>query len=158
MSRKMKLSLSNINRYLFFKLPSAWLSGVRVILIDEINCHTKVKYKWINTNPYNSMFWAVQGMAAELTTGMLLSEKIKTANLNISMLLISSSCKFFKKATNSITFKCSQGKEAKDIIDLTSKSENPYKIELNSIGYDDSGDIVSEFKFIWSCKKRINGK
>ena len=37
-------------------------------LIDEDKCEVKVRFKWINQNPYNNV-WAVQGMAAELTTG-----------------------------------------------------------------------------------------
>ena len=29
-----------------------------------------VRHKWFNQNPFKSMFWAVQGMAAELSTGI----------------------------------------------------------------------------------------
>ena len=33
------------------------------------------------------MFWAVQGMAAELATGALVMQKIKASGKNISMLV-----------------------------------------------------------------------
>ncbi|HEA31083.1 MAG TPA: thioesterase, partial [Leeuwenhoekiella sp.] len=54
-----------------FKLPSAWICGVRVQTIGRNTCTTTVRHRWINQNPFKSMFWAVQGMAAELSTGVL---------------------------------------------------------------------------------------
>ena len=56
----MKYTPNKINRWMLFKLPAAWLTGVRLTLIDESKCEVKVRFKWINQNPYRSMFWAVQ--------------------------------------------------------------------------------------------------
>ena len=66
----------------------AYLCGVRVKWIDHEKCHVGVRHKWINKNPFKSMFWAVQGMAAELATGALIIMKIKQLNQKISMLVI----------------------------------------------------------------------
>ena len=104
---------------MFLKLPAAWLTGVRLTLIDEDKFEVKVRFKWINQNPYRSMFWAVQGMAAELTTGMLLTKCIQDSNANISMLLVSNKSSFRKKAVGKITFTCSEGKVAKQLINST---------------------------------------
>ena len=52
---------------MFFKLPSAWWSGVRLHEITVEKCVVSVRHRWINQNPFKSMFWAVQGMAAEMT-------------------------------------------------------------------------------------------
>ena len=91
----MKYTPSKINRWMLLKLPAAWLTGAeRLTLIDEDKCEVKVRFKWINQNPYRSMFWAVQGMAAELTTGMLLTKCIQDSNANISMLLVSNKSSF----------------------------------------------------------------
>ena len=49
------------------------------------------------------MFWAVQGMAAELTTGMLLTKSIQDSNANISMLLVSNKSSFHIKAVGKLT-------------------------------------------------------
>ena len=49
---------------------------------DEI-CITKVKFGWLNQNPFNSMFWAVQGMAAEFSTGFLCAEKLENQAKNL---------------------------------------------------------------------------
>jgi hypothetical protein len=99
------------------------------------------------------MFWAVQGMAAELTTGMLLTKSIQESNTNISMLLIGNKSNFYKKAVGKIKFICDQGDIAKELIDSTKKNIT-HKAWLKAKGFDETGDVVSEFDFEWSCKKR----
>ena len=147
---------SKINRWMLFKLPAAWLSGVRLSLINDSRCEVKVKFKWINQNPYRSMFWAVQGMAAELTTGMLLTNSIQNSKANISMLLVSNKSNFHKKAVGKITFICEEGENAKKLINSTIQNITS-KAWFKAKGFDETGDLVSEFDFEWSCKKRNNG-
>ena len=149
----MKYTPNKINKWMLFKLPAAWLTGVRVSLISETKCEVKVRFKWINQNPYRSMFWAVQGMAAELTTGMLLTKSIQESNTNISMLLIGNKSNFYKKAVGKIKFICDQGDVAKELINSTKKNIT-HKAWLKAKGFDETGDVVSEFDFEWSCKKR----
>ena len=152
----MKYTPNKINRWMLFKLPAAWLTGVRLSLIDKDKCEVKVRFKWINQNPYRSMFWAVQAMAAELTTGMLLTKSIQDSNSDISMLLVSNKSSFYKKAVGKITFVCDEGEIAKQLINSTIKNTTS-KAWFKAKGYDEAGDQVSEFDFEWSCKKRKNG-
>ena len=152
----MKYTPNKINRWMLFKLPAAWLTGVRLTLIDESKCEVKVRFKWINQNPYRSMFWAVQAMAAELTTGMLLTKSIQDSNSDISMLLVSNKSSFYKKAVGKITFVCDEGEIAKQLINSTIKNTTS-KAWFKAKVYDEAGDQVSEFDFEWSCKKRKNG-
>ena len=149
----MKYTPNQINKWMLFKLPAAWLTGVRILSISDAKCEVKVRFKWINQNPYRSMFWAVQGMAAELTTGMLLTKSIQESNTNISMLLVGNKSNFYKKAVGKIKFVCDQGETAKELINLTKKNIT-HKAWLKAKGFDETGDIVSEFDFEWSCKKR----
>ena len=67
----MGISAKKLNHSVMFKLPSAWLCGVRVKAISKTDCSVGVKHKWINQNPFKSMYFAVQAMAAELSTGAL---------------------------------------------------------------------------------------
>ena len=50
--------------------------GVRTKYIDNSKCIVVVKHRWINQNPFDSMFWAVQGMAAELATGRFYTRRV----------------------------------------------------------------------------------
>ena len=94
----MKLTVSKLNSFLLFKLPSAFICGVRVKAIDEDRCIVSVKHRWINQNPFNSMYFAVQAMAAELSTGALVMFQIQKSDRKISMLVANNKGNFTKKA------------------------------------------------------------
>ena len=47
----MSLTPKGINTFIFFNLPSAWWTGVRVVKITSSYCEVKVRLKWINKNP-----------------------------------------------------------------------------------------------------------
>jgi hypothetical protein len=92
------LTLFIKNQLSFFWLPSAWICGVRVDSEESNKCSVRVKLGFFNKNPFKSLFWAVQGMAAEMPGGLLLQNKIKSSGQNIAMLLVGSSSKFTKKS------------------------------------------------------------
>ena len=148
----MGLSLKKINAFLFFKLPSAYWSGVRVNDINETRCKVSVKHKWINQNPFNSMYFAVQAMAAELTTGALVMAEIQKSNRKISMLVGSNRAVFSKKATGRITFICEDGHRVAQAIAQTIATGEGVSITSKSVGTDESGNQVSEMEFDWSIK------
>ncbi|WP_338731239.1 DUF4442 domain-containing protein [Mangrovimonas cancribranchiae] len=148
----MTISPKKLNLFLLFKLPSAYFTGVRTTYIDDNSCEVKVKHKWINQNPFKSMFWAVQGMAAELTTGALMLTKIKASGKQISMLVANNKGSFTKKATGKIIFKCSQGKDIDEVIKKAIETGEGQTIWLYANGIDESGDEVSQFGFQWTLK------
>tara|TARA_B100000780_G_scaffold100542_1_gene70187 strand:+ start:1083 stop:1550 length:468 start_codon:yes stop_codon:yes gene_type:complete len=140
------------NIYTFFKLPSVWWCGIRVKSVNEESCLVGVKHRWINQNPFKSMFWAVQGMAAELSTGLLLINEISISKKKFSMLVLNNKANFSKKATGKISFSCNQGSEIRKSINLAISSDQPQTIWLNSSGTDSLGDTVSKFSFEWTLK------
>ena len=142
------------NLYNFFKLPSVWWCGIRVKSVNEETCLVGVKHMWINQNPFKSMFWAVQGMAAELSTGLLLMNEIARSNRNFSMLVLNNKANFSKKATGRISFSCNQGLQIRETIKKAISSGEPQKIWLNSCGVDSQKDTVSTFSFEWTLKVR----
>ncbi|RSK39124.1 DUF4442 domain-containing protein [Mangrovimonas spongiae] len=148
----MTISPKKLNLFLLFKLPSAYFTGVRATFIDDNSCEVKVKHKWINQNPFKSMFWAVQGMAAELTTGALMLTKIKASGKRISMLVANNKGSFTKKATGRITFKCHQGDAINEVIKKAIETGEGQTIWLYANGVDESGDEVSQFGFEWTLK------
>ena len=101
----MKLTPSKLNTFTLYKLPAAFICGVRTKILNDEQCITTVKHKWINQNPFNSMFWAVQGMAAEFSTGALMMSKIQRSGKKISMLVTSNNATFTKKATGLMVLK-----------------------------------------------------
>ena len=148
----MQMTPSKLNTFLIFKLPSAYFCGVRVKEIKNNSCVTSVKYRWINQNPFNSMFWAVQGMAAELSTGTLVMLKIKASGKRISMLVANNNGTFHKKAIGRITFSCNEGHLIDKAIAKAIETREGQTIWLKSIGINTDGIEVSSFNFEWTIK------
>ena len=140
------------NFFLFKDLPSAWLCGVRVKDLNDKKCVISVRHNWFNSNPFKSLYWAVQGMASELATGLAIIDFANKNKLKISMLVISNESKFLKKAKGLIRFECDQVNTVKKTLSSLSKNKTTDKIKLKSTGYDESGDVVSEFIYEWSFK------
>ncbi|MBO3100156.1 DUF4442 domain-containing protein [Gelidibacter pelagius] len=150
----MNISPRKLNAFLSFKLPAAFFCGVRATYIDHEQCKVRVKHRWINQNPFNSMFWAVQGMAAELTTGALVMSKIKDSGKPISMLVATNNAAFTKKATGRINFRCTDGLKVDEAIKKAIETGEGQTIWMNSVGTNEEGLEVSNFNFEWTLKMR----
>lgn len=148
----MRFSAFNINVFLFFKLPSAFWCGVRVKSINNKECVVTVKHRWFNQNPFNSMYFAVQAMAAELTTGALVMGKIKESGKNISMLVANNNGNYTKKARGRITYICRGGSLIDQAIKKTIETGEGQTFWMKSIGTDENGDQVAELNFEWSVR------
>lgn len=148
----MEFTPSRLNKFLFFKLPSAYFCGVRVKEINENNCSVSVKHRWINQNPFNSMYFAVQAMAAELSTGALVMNQIYKRKRKISMLVAHNKASFTKKATGRISFVCKDGHLVVEAIERAIATGEGQTFWMKSIGTDEKGIQVSEMDFEWSVK------
>ena len=146
----MKFSKFQISIFTLLRLPSVWLCGIRVTSLEQSFCEAKVKHRWINQNPFNSMFWAVQGMAAELTTGMLLMQEIQISKRKVSMLVLNNKANFSKKAQGRITFSCNSADLITNAIKKLLETDKPQTLWLTSIGMDENNDLVSTFEFEWT--------
>ena len=141
-----------VNLYMFFTLPSAWWCGVRLRSLDETSAVVTVKHRWFNQNPFNSMFWAVQGMAAEFTTGIMVSTAIRNSGRKISMLVQNNNANFSKKATGRITFTCDEGHLIDKAIKDTIATGEGQTIWMKSTGVNTDGVVVSTFNFEWTVR------
>ncbi|NEV94134.1 DUF4442 domain-containing protein [Psychroflexus sp. YR1-1] len=150
----MKLSPSKINLFLVTKLPSAWLCGVRVKTINSKVCITTVTHRWINQNPFNSMYFAVQAMAAELSTGAIVMKEISESGEKISMLVQENSSTFYKKAKGKIRFTCEDVELVKSSIKTCLNEPEGLKFWMTSTAENKAGEVVSEFKFQWTVRKK----
>lgn len=148
----MPVKPKGIHTFLMLKLPSAYFCGVRLKSMDNSSCVTSVKHRWINQNPFKSIFWAVQGMAAELATGAMMMASIKESGQRVSMLVANNKANFSKKARGRITFTCNDGLACKEAINKTIATGEGQTIWMQSIGVDKTGDVVSTFDFEWTVK------
>lgn len=150
----MEFNVKNLNIYLLKNLPSAYLCGVRVYAIDHDYCTVRVKHKWFNQNPFGSMYFAVQNMGAELTTGVLVMKAIKESKKKVSMLVLNQKSQFTKKATGVITFKCSDGSLIREKVREALQTKEGTTFWVRSEGFDETGDKVGTYDFEWTLKAK----
>jgi len=150
----MEFSVSNVNKFIMFKLPSAYISGVRLTEVSDDKAIASVKHKWINQNPFKSMYWATQGMASELATGILLMKGVDNSQQKLSTLVTAQTGEFYKKATGRITFICDDGDKINSIIARAIKTKEGQKVLLTATGYNEDREVVSYFTYTWSIKLR----
>ena len=98
------------------------------------------------------MYFAVQAMAAELSTGALVMTKIRATDKKISMLVANNKGSFTKKATGRISFTCEDGQLIEEAIKKTILTGEGQTIWMKSIGVNQKGEQVSEMDFEWSVK------
>jgi uncharacterized protein DUF4442 len=148
----MDVTVKKMKRFLMLKLPAAYLCGVRLQEIDTSKSVVTVKYKWINQNPFKSMYFAVQSMAAELTTGAIVIKKITESGKKISMLVTNHKGTFTKKAVGLITFTCNDGNLIDEAIKRTIETGEGQTIVMKSVGINENDEQVSAYEFEWSLK------
>ena len=148
------MAIRNFNSFLFLKLPSAFLCGVRLKSLNKMRAVVTVTLNFLNKNPFKSMFWAVQGMAAELATGAIILSEARNSTVPISMLVIRNEAEFLKKAKGKITFTCTDVALVKNQFATHLQSETGTRFWMQSEGVDEQGDVVSRFRFEWSIKAK----
>ena len=148
----MEMTPTKVNLFMLVKLPLAYFAGVRVVEFDEKSAIVKITHQWINQNPFKSMFWAAQGMSAEMSTAVLVMNMIKSSNKQFSMLVTNQKASFTKKATGKIRFECRDGDLVVRAIQESSKTGEGQVITMRSEGFNLDGVSVCEFHFEWSLK------
>ena len=145
---------SKFNLFLFTKLPSAFLCGVRVQSADESKCIVTVPFKWLSQNPFKSTYFACLSMAAEMSTGILGLAHIHQRKPAVSMLVVNISGNFVKKAVGRTTFICNDGLLINQTIEDAIASGQGKTLTAKSIGTNAAGEVVAEFLITWSFKAK----
>ncbi len=142
-------------RLIMFKiLPMGFLSGMKIKVLNEEKCVVTVPYKWINKNPFKSIFWAVLGMAAEMSSGALIILYIHGQKPTISLLVSKCEAEFVKKADEVTTFTCNDGLLIKQAVINAIETGKAIEFQTKMTGQNSSGEDVAYFKFTWALKKR----
>jgi hypothetical protein len=144
--------------FMLKSLPSAFFSGIKVAEITEERAIVCIPFKFLTKNPFKSVYFASQAMAAELATGVLALSHIHKRIPRVSMLVFNMRADFSKKATSKIHFTCEDGIKIKNAVEESIKTSEGVTVEAKSTGKNTNGDIVSEFYFTWTFKPVSNKK
>ena len=140
--------------FLFQKLPAAFFAGLRIAHFDAKTCTVKIKYSWFSKNPFKSIYFAVEAMAAEMCSGMLAFGQVYKRNPKISMLVVKMEVNFIKKATGTILFTCEDGAAIQAAINDSIATGEGKTIVCVSKGKNSANETVAEFFITWSFKAK----
>lgn len=152
--RAIVLSPVKLRLFLLAKLPMAYLAGLRVTALTEERATVRIRYKYLNKNPFRSIYFACLSMAAELSTGVLCMMQVYKSSPTVSMLVTQMEADFTKKAVGKIYFTCADGKAIAEAAARTKQTGEGVTITATSTGIDESGNTVAVFKFTWSLKAK----
>ena len=148
--------LSPIKQKLYYlkSLPMGLISGIKLIQLDEEISVAIAPYRWRNKNPFNSMYFAVQSMAAELSTAAPILLSLKGLDANIALIIVDLKVEFVKKAQSKITFTCYDYKEINSVVAQLKNTGDTATVVAKTTGSDTDGNEVATFYFTWSFKRR----
>ena len=140
--------------FMLMKLPMGLIAGLRITKMDSSSSVVTVPFKYVNKNPFKSMYFAVLSMAAELSSGIIALSVVSEAEKPISMLVLNMTASFTKKVKSKVIFTCSDGEKIKNTIAQSIVTGEGQTIDVVSVGIDESGDKVAEFCFTWTFKPK----
>lgn len=140
--------------FLLRNLPLAWLAGIRGQALTPDAATVTLRHRWINQNPFRSLYFAAQAMAAELSTGLLVLQHTWERQPSIAVIITGMQADFQRKATGRITFHCPDGPAIQRAVASAIATGAGQMVDATSTGTDESGTVVATFVFRWSLKQR----
>jgi hypothetical protein len=154
---KFKKIVTNPISFTFFllqKLPAAFFVGLKVHELTTTICVIKVRYSWFSKNPFKSMYFAAQAMAAEMSTGLLAFGQLYKRSPKVSMLVIRMEVNYMKKGTGMLYFTCEDGQAIQHCIQNAIETKQGQTLVCKSTGKNEEGEVIAEFFFTWSFKSK----
>ena len=140
--------------FLLRQLPMAFLAGLKIVEFNKNSVKVSVPFKFLNKNPFRSVYFAVLSMAAELSSGVIALAAVSDSSVPVSMLVLKMRAEFLKKAKSKIVFTCNDGEKIRETVKKSVETGEGQTIEVHSSGFDTTGDIVAEFVFEWTFKPK----
>ena len=140
--------------FLATKLPAAFFVGLGLHSITVDHCIISVKHTWRSKNPFKSVYFAAEAMAAEMSTGLLAFGHIHKRSPKISMLVVKMEADYYKKGTGKLFFTCNDGLAIQNAVKQAIKTGEGITLVCSSIGKNELDETVAEFKFTWSFKAK----
>lgn len=130
------------------------MSGVKLIHLDEKKAVSEVPFRWCNKNPFDSMYFAVQSMAAELSTAAPVMLALKGSDANVALIIVEMKVDFVKKVQSKITFTCMEYGKIYNAITQLKQADDTAAVTAKTIGRDVDRNEVAAFYFTWSFERR----
>jgi hypothetical protein len=112
---------------------------------------------WRTQNPFRSMYFAAQSMAAEMSTGAPAMILTLGAPQSIALILVEIRAVFSKRIVGPALFTFSELAAMKEAIERAGAQDEPVTFTAKSMARAEDGVIASAFEVTWSFKRRAQG-
>lgn len=153
-ARRRLLRPWNFRLYLWAKLPLAAAAGLRLEHLDERSCTVSLPGGWRTQNPFRSMYFAAQAMAAEMSTGAPAMMLAEGASESVSMLVREVRATFLRRVQGRARFTFEEVSAMAAVVDRAARTGESESFTARSVGRATDGAIASEFEVVWSFKRR----
>ncbi len=156
--KKLTLNKWKLKWFFLRKMPLGFISGMRVVTFDDEKAAVSIPYNYITQNPFRSVYFAAQSMAAELSSGVIAINEVMKAPVPVSMLVLNMDAQFTKKARSKVIFTCNNVKEIKQAVHKAIETGEGQTVTVTATGVDGDGDVVSVFRFTWTFKTKKHNR
>ena len=152
----LKKMLNPMNFALFTatSVPAGFIAGMRLKSLNTERCETTIPFKFLNKNPFRSIYFAVQSMAAELSTAAMALLAIQGLSPSVAFIIVANEATYEKKATGKVTFTCEDGPQIFEAVRKCIETGEATTVKAKTVGKMANGQVVSTFWFTWSFKQR----
>ncbi len=160
-AEKLRTQMTNsllLSLFMMVKLPLGFVAGLRVKTLDTRECQVTVPARWRNKNPFGSMYFAVQAMAAELSTGAPALAACRVAKPHVNSLIVGMTSEFTAQAISKVTFTCTEVPRISEAVEEAFRTGKSVRLEVPTVGTMSDGTVVSRFAFTWSFKRSRSKK
>lgn len=100
------------------------------------------------------MYFAAMAMGAEMSTGLPAYVYLRQNQKNVSLLLAGMEAVYHKKAVGRLTFEFEDGGDLIPCLEALAKSGDTCRTVLVSRCYNESKQLMAEFRFTWTFRQR----
>ena len=144
----------NFRLYLWARLPLAACAGLSLRRLDDTGCTVALPGGWRTQNPFRSMYFAAQAMAAEMSTGAPAMMLAEGASASVSMLVREVRGVFTRRIQGEAEFTFEDLAGMRETVDRAVATGESESFVARSVGRNRDGGAASEFEITWSFKRR----
>lgn len=139
------------------RMPLLALSRARLIEL-ELNAATSVlPFALTNRNPFGSMYFAAQLMAAELACGGLVLLHDANHEHNFSPIVKHIDVEFMRAGFDDITYHCDQGVKAARLLERAMRTKDRVEETFNIEGSTPKDGVITRVSIVWSARFKPRG-
>ena len=144
----------NFRLYLWARLPLAACAGLSLRRLDDTGCTVALPGGWRTQNPFRSMYFAAQSMAAEMSTGAPAMMLAEGASASVSMLVREVRGVFTRRIQGEAEFTFEDLAGMRETVERAVATGESESFLARSVGRNRDGGASSEFEITWSFKRR----